>query len=270
MRLVVLGLSLALAGSAPLALAVAQPVSTQPLAPGEVLLEINALGAVSGRADSATLAVSITGAGDTEAAARVATEAKIREVRAALRTLGVADADIRIRPVTTSPSPPMSQGPTGYEANAMTYDMNVVAEDVNMVMPIDEVLPPAASGEASAEITVRNVDRAPAVQRALLDQGVYSAAAGITYELADPGAARREARAQAMRKARADAEAYAASLNMRVVRIVRVSERIGLDMMALMATEPQTVMRMFGRTGMVGPDIQTMVVTGVDFVLAPR
>lgn len=266
MRLVVLGLSLALAGSAPIALAVAQPVTTQPLAAGEVLLEINALGAVSRRADSATLAVSITGAGDTEAAARVATEAKIREARAALRALGVADADIRIRPVTTSPSPPMSPG---YEMNAVAYDMNAVAEE-NMAVPMEEVPPPAASGHASAEIIVRNVDRAMAVQRALLDQGIHSAGTGIIYALADPGAARREARAQAMQKARADAEAYAASLNMRVVRIVRVTERIGLDMMALVATEPQTLMQMFGRSGMMGPDIQTMVVAGVDFVLAPR
>jgi uncharacterized protein YggE len=287
MRLVIIALSLALAGSAPLVAAAAMqsPVSTQPLAAGEVLLETNVLGSVSNRADYATMTVTIAAAGATEAEARAATGTRIREVRAALRALGVADAAITVRPVTTSPTPlPESS----LEAAAMNVAMATenLAMDENATMVMDEnattamvensaiydVRPepaPAASGQARMEIVIRDVDRVTAVQQTLMEHGVYTGGVPV-YMLADAAAARRQARAQAMQKARADAETYAASLDMRVVRIVRITERMGLDMLALLATEPNRLTRLFGGGGLPGPDIQTSVVVGVDFALAPR
>ncbi len=276
MRLVVLGLSLALAGSAPLTFAVAQsPVTTQPLAAGEVLLEVNALGTVTNRADSASLSVSIGGSGDTEAAARTATEAKIREIRGVLRGLGIADADIRVRPVTTGTEPaPTLAGMRSYETNAVAEyeNMAMPMEEGNTAYPMEEQPPsPAAYGQAAVEITVRDVGRVAAVQRTLVERGIFSTGFGVpTYLLADSSAARRAARAQAMQKARSDAEGYAASLNMRVARIVRITERIGLDGLSLFVSEAQSMTRLFVPQMFTGLEVTTMVAVGVDFALVPR
>ena len=186
-------------------------------------------------------------------------------MRAALRRLGVADAAITVRPVATSPTPSpetmldaaamnvaMATETTGMETENMTMVENSTMYDV---MP-EPAPPPAASGQARMEIVIRNFDRVAAVQQTLIEQGIYSGGVPV-YTLADAAAARRQARAQAMRQARADAEAYAASLDMRVVRIVRITERTGLDMLAMLATEPDTLTRMFGSGGVPGPDIQT-------------
>ena len=70
MRLIIAGLTLALAASAPLAASTQAPVTMPPLAPGEVLVEVNALGMVTTRADRATLMLTVSGNGETEAQAR--------------------------------------------------------------------------------------------------------------------------------------------------------------------------------------------------------
>ena len=144
----------------------------------------------------------------------------------------------------------------------MTMDMT----DTNMAEPA-----PSASANAQTEITLRNVDRLPAIQAALMERGIY-AVAGASYALNDDTVPRRQARAQALQKARADAEAYAASLNMRVVRVVRVTERLGLDLLSLAGSEFQIVSQIFSpamfRAG--GGQVPTIVAVGVDFALAPR
>ncbi|HTU10728.1 MAG TPA: SIMPL domain-containing protein [Allosphingosinicella sp.] len=260
MRLFIIGLTMALTTSAPL-VATAQgsgaPVSTQPLASGEVLLEVNALGLVTTRADRATLTFNITGAGESEAAARADAQRNIAEVRALLRAQGVAEADIRVQPVSAYADASLA------EANVMTYDVSE-----NMAMP---VATPSATANAQAEIVIRNVDRVPAIQTALSERGIYTLGGGA-YALNDDSVPRRQARVQALQKARADAEAYAASLNMRVARIVRVTERLGLDLLGLAATESQLVTQLFmsgmARSG--AAEVPTVVAVGVDFALVAR
>jgi len=257
MRLIIIGLTLVLAASQPLAATAQAPVMTQPLAAGEVLLEVNALGFVTTRADRATLGFNITGSGETEAAARAAAERNVAEVRAMLRTQGVADADIRVQPITA-----YADSMVAMEANAMSMDMT----DTNTPEPA-----PSASANAQTEITVRNVDRVPAIQAALMERGFF-AVSGAAYALNDDSVPRRQARAQAVQKARADAEAYAASLNMRVVRVVRVTERLGLDLLTLAGSEIELVTRIFSpltfRAN--GGQVPTVVAVGVDYALAPR
>ena len=70
MRLAVLGLALALTASAPLAVSAQAPVTTQPLANGELLLQLGAIGVETVPADLATLSVTLTGQGETAVAAR--------------------------------------------------------------------------------------------------------------------------------------------------------------------------------------------------------
>ncbi len=260
MRLIIAGLTLALAASAPLAASTQAPVATAPLAPGEVLVEINALGIVSTRADRATLLLTVNGNGETEAQARAEAGRRMSELRTLLRQQGVADADIRALPVTSYATDSMAM------ANAMDamIDSNVMVEE-------EPEPTPSATAAASVEIMFRNVDRVPAIQAELAQRGFFSIQ-GPVYALADDNAPRRRARAQALQNARADAESYAAALDMRIVRVVRVTERLGLDLLGMMASESQAVFNLFSAAGMrpTGPDVQTMVTVGVDYALAPR
>jgi uncharacterized protein YggE len=264
LRLVALGLALALAGTLPAASAAQAPVTTQPLAAGEVLLEVNALGVVTTHADRATLTFGITGSGATEAAARAAAERKIGDVRAMLRRQGVADADIRIGAVNIGGTTVEEQ----LAAAATMAAMNDVAAEVNNTM---ESGPPEdpVSATAMAEVVVRNVDRAAAIQSELAQNGMFALP---TYTLTDDSAPRREARAQALRRAQTDAQSYAAPLHMRVLRVVRITERVGVDMLGMLASEGQTMTRLFQPPSLRthGPDVQTMVVVGVDFALAAQ
>lgn len=274
MRLVVIGLTLALAASGPLSATAQAPVTVQPLAPGEVLLEVNALGFVATRADRATLNFTITGSGETEAAARTAVEQSIGEIRTMLRGQGVTDADIRIQPITTYETSMMSTDMSmPMDANTTMTDMNVAMEADNatdaMAVNMVEAVP-GASANAQTEVVIRNVDRVTAIQSALMERGIF--ATGITYALNDESGPRRQARTQAMQKARADAETYAASLNMRVARVVRVTERLGLDLLGMAANESQMVTQIFSPATMRAnaSQVPTIVVVGVDFALAPR
>ncbi|MEA3014051.1 MAG: uncharacterized protein QOD42_2596 [Sphingomonadales bacterium] len=249
MRLVILGISLALAGSAPLALAVAQPVSTQPLAPGEVLLELSAIGTVTWRADTATLNVMVYGTGATPTEALAAAEALTRRVTDLARANGVAAPDMTVRPVRNNMSIEM-----------MASNTMMMAEDVS----------PSAS--ASIEIRVRNIARLDALAAALssIERATVS---NPVYALSDTAPARREARARALATLRADAEAYAAAANMRVVRIVRITERAGMDFMGLALGNSDLMRRTLGGgsgSDSDDPDVGTFVIVGADFALAPR
>ncbi len=269
MRLLIIGLTLALAASGPLAATAQAPVMTQPLAPGEVLLEVNALGLVTTRADRATMAFAISASGETDAAARTAIQQAIAEIRAMLRSQGVADADIRVQPIAIY----AVETANAVDMNAMVMDANAVDAVVNAAEPMENSLAagPSFSATAQMEVVVRNVDRVAGFQAALTERGIF-ASAGAVYALNDDSVPRRQARQQAMQRARADAETYAASLNMRVARVVRVSERLGLDLIGMAASESQLVAQIFSPAAMRAgsAQVQTMVVVGVDYALAPR
>lgn len=255
MRLVVLGFALALGAALPAA--AETPVTVQPLAAGEVLLEVNALAYVTSRADRATLSVMVTAEGADAPAARRATEAKLARVVAAVRAAGIAAEDIDAGRVTTGVSYGIVSAEIAMAAAARG------AQDANAASP-----PRTASGSATLTIAIRNVDRVETVRDALSANDVESYQPP-DYRLIENGAQRREARTQAMRKARADAESYAAALNMRIVRVVRVTERLGLGGLGLIASEADTVGNLFSRSWRRSPEVDTIVTVGVDFALAP-
>jgi len=229
----------------------ASPVRTHPLAPGELLLEVGGVGFVTARADLATLSVSISTGGASQAAAHRANQADVRRVIEALRGAGVPADAIETR---------------SGEGMMRTFD-------------VTDSTPPPDLAEASAydvstlTIRLRDIDRVADVRAALAAAGADNIS-GPTYTIGDRGPARRRAQAQALAAARADAEAYAAQTNMRIVRVVRVTERVGADIFTLALnnealfrglrnapppTEPQTQ-----------PDIPVIVLLGADFALAPR
>src|SRR5215217_8506235 len=230
------------------------PISLPPLAPGEVLLEVSGAGTVKTPATSATFIVSVATEGESEAAARRSADASIRRVIAAARAAGVAPGDYEASPIENS------EYPVG-DMNAMV--MNVFGESEAGSQP---------SNFASATVTIRmrSAAAAPALAPTLTRiDGVASATP--EYVLDDDTAARRGARADAIRRARADADAYAATLNMRVARVLRITERSGFDPMTMLfSSGSEMERRMEGRErAAIDGQIETSAMVGVDFALAP-
>ncbi len=253
MRLVALRLALALGAALP-APAVAQ-VGVPSLAPGEVLVQTSTLGHIVSAPDRATLSALVSVQGANNEVARQAARAKLARINAALAAAGIAPADI---------------------------DSGSVSIGFNYAELSSELVLAAAAGGwsgnnpgggptamATLRITIRDLGRLAAV-RELLEANDLMVAAPV-YSLADDSAARSAARAQAMQKARAEAETYAASLNMRVGRIMRITERIGLEGLNLLVTDSAAFGRLFTRMWRPSSrEVETMIAVGVDFALAPR
>jgi len=272
MRLVIFGLALALAmpaaaGIPGLSLAAAQsPVSTQPLAAGEVLLETNAMGSVTTRADLATLTIPIDATGATDAAARRQAESAADRIAAAAASAGVSASDITRRPITTGDGAAMAMAMADM---ARTAQQSAYAR--RGATPILPETPgqPSANAHGEIEIRLRDLARLPQLRSALEAAGAAAVPEPI-YTLSDDRAARSEARAQAIAQARANAESYASALGMRVLRIVRVTERVGVDLLGTMFTEGTRMRRMMSGIEGRSPEINTAVALGMDFAMAPR
>ncbi|HEY0114094.1 MAG TPA: SIMPL domain-containing protein [Allosphingosinicella sp.] len=233
----------------------ASPVQTQPLAANEVLLEVNASGIETSRADLATITFRLSGHGSTEAAARADHDAAVRRVREAAGAAGVATADIEVNPASGASA-----------AYATLRDaLNVETR------PAGDGTAPQEEMSSSVEIRLRDMARLDELTRALEAAGAQ-AIGRPSFTVRDDSAARRAARTSALARARADAEAYAASLNMRVARIVRVTERGGMDFMGLVmgAMSGGSQLQIFERMERPGPEVPSLVMIGVDFALAPR
>ena len=259
------------------------PVSTQPLAAGEVLLEVNALGVTLTPADEATVRVQLSSTGATEAEARREHAALVRRLTQVARSAGAAAADIDVGPVTVedlfdfdSLSIEVPDIPSG------SGDDSMQLQDDAPPPPIVRVPVPVPPGQIESEAAERKVARATMVVRlrdpsraaALFEAlGSVQGASALTppeYRLTDDRAARRAARADAIASARADAEAYASALGMRVVRIVRVSERLGIDLLGLGVSEWPQLQEIGMRFMIRDAEVQTFVAVGVDFALAPQ
>lgn len=183
----------------------ASPVATTALAPGEVLLEVSASAIESAPVASATFRVWVQTSGATPAAAEADRDRVIAQVLQAARAVGASREDIIVEPSET-------RVPT-----------SIVPEGTRGSTPA-----PQASVSASVRVTLRNPANFESFSAAVTAAGATTS--GRPDMVAgDDSAARRTARTRALASARADAEAYAAALNMRVGRMVRVTERTGPD-----------------------------------------
>ena len=241
--------------------AAASPVSTQPLAADEVLVELSASGEVVSPADLAIVTIPFTARAATDEAARRGSDAQAARLEAAARAAGAAGDNVEIQP-------PVSMGLMAEFADA-EMDMGFDPESVEV--PEVETSEPGRSYVVSGGMTIRLRDpaRVPELDRALraIDDTFTPE---VLYATSDDRPARRTARAQAIAAARADAEAYAAALGLRVVRVVRVTERLGMDLMSMMFSNPMLATLMEQGSRAQGPDITVRVFVGIDFALAPR
>ena len=263
-----------LVGFAALCLGVSAPAAAQPPAATEVLLEVNAAGTVTSRADLATFRISIQVQGDSADDARRLVAERARRLTAAATSLGVAPSDIETGPVR------IETLQTFDVVDAALADLSAVADTAadraGAAGSRPAVSPPplpnrASTVDASSALVIRlrDLSRDEALGIAIAEiQGGLSIS-GPVYSLSDPRPSRTEARTRALAAARAEAEDYAAALGLRVVRMVRITDRIGTDLLSMMMSES-------GRAAAVslresdGSNVVTVMPIGVDYVLAPR
>ncbi|MCD9098440.1 SIMPL domain-containing protein [Luteimonas fraxinea] len=190
----------------------AQP-ATHHAAPSDgTLLSISAQAEASRAPDIATLSTGVvTQAADANAAMRANAE-QMSKLMGAIKTAGIAERDVQTSGINLSPQyryaenqPPVI---TGYQAS------NTV------------------------NLKVRDIGKLGQVLDALVASGANQIN-GPTFEIEDAEGVQDLARADALKKAQARAEVYAASLGMRVRRIVSISEGGGFQpprpMMAMRA-----------------------------------
>jgi uncharacterized protein YggE len=255
-RLVAAAVALALGAALPLP--AAAQVNTPPLAPGEVLLETGAVGSATVPADLATIHLAFSGTGETNAAAQADLDARYQRIVAAARQSGIPVEAI----TRTAPDGVM---------DIRTFD--VVEEPPPLPEGGAPVPPPVPRRYLSGMAVVRVTNMA---RIAMLPSALEAAAetepgsARPVYSLSDNRAARQVARTQALATVRADAESHAASLGIRVARIVRVTERTGLGLLPQLLSDSPALRRVFSPGPNHDPDITVFVMVGVDFALAPR
>ena len=224
------------------------PVASVPLAAGEMLLELNSMGSATVRADSAEVSIQIALQGSDEADLRRKYDRVVARLRAAASD---------------------SRGELEVQELTSFGDMVVNAVETNMAgFDVVEAGQDEHSGSSGAVIRLRDLSRIEALTRTL--EGIGGVYSDVRYSASDMSAVRRQARDAAIASARTEAESYAASMNMRVSRIARVTERVEADFMALMMGDPALQnLAMSGAPGS-DPNVPAYVRIGVDFILAPR
>ena len=175
--------------------AVAQ--SVDPIPASGAVLSVAAQGRTTRVPDLATIRAGVVAQAPTAAAALADDAARMQRVLAALKKAGIAPRDIATASVGLNPQ--------------YRYVDNQ---------------PPALTGYKatnSVSIRFRDIARAGPILDALVAEGANQID-GPTLSLDDPDAALDEARTDAVKRARARADLYAAAAGLHVVRIVSIAE----------------------------------------------
>jgi uncharacterized protein YggE len=181
----------------------ATPAAAQiTLAPGETLLEIQAVGEASAPADVAMISMGVVSTGSTAREATDANAAQMAAVVAALRRAGVEARFIQTLQINLQPR----------FAHMDASDYQGQAKITGYV------------AQNSVSVTLTRLSIAADVIAAGFAAGANSVN-GPTLGLRDGATALAAARRDAIAKARSEAEAYADGLGLKLARILRVSER---------------------------------------------
>jgi len=176
----------------------ATPTTVEPLVPAQgTVLDVSAEGRTTRVPDLATIRAGVVSQAPTAAAALADNAQRMARVVAALKRAGVAPRDLATANVGLSPQYRYTEGQapaiTGYQAT------NTVS------------------------IRFREVARAGGVLDALVAQGANQID-GPNLSIDKPEAALDEARTDAVKRARARADLYAAAAGMKVVRVISIAE----------------------------------------------
>lgn len=226
--------------------AVAGTVPVTALGPDEVLLELQVTGVSRLPGDIATVSVPVSRTGATPAAARAALAAEIDRIVAAARKAGVAASDVQVSAREDPRTALMGFDP----------DMLMAAEGA--------VIQPRPHSAASlVQITLREPDRFESLRDSI--ETARTTVPGPVYSLRDADRGAREARIDAIRKARAEAEDYAANAGMRVGRLVRIGVHDVSEQWVMVE-----MMRRLSPGGGLPTSVETKVSLSIDYALSPR
>lgn len=251
------------------------PVAVQAAKPAEVILQIEATAQVA--PDRAVVPFTITGTGETEAAARADLAQKEAKFLGALSAKGIDPAKV----TSENAGPGRDQVklvPVEEEAGCAAADAAATAAEAAPVRRRGRV--PRVAGYACPQAYVRvsktwlvtlddpaKIDQLPAMTG---EDGYPTGRLRPVFSQSDLASARKKARVEALAKANADADAYAEALGYRVVRIVRVSNAkpsINLpDMFSFIGN-------MEDRSARMQPSWFTATVTEsvkIEYVIAPK
>lgn len=174
------------------------PTTVEPLVPAQgTILDVSAEGRTTRVPDLATVRAGVVSQAQTAAAALGDNARRMDAVLAALKRAGVAPRDIATATVALSPQYRYTDGQ-----------------------------PPAITGyQATNTVSVRfrDVARSGAVLDALVAQGANQID-GPSLSIDQPDAALDEARTDAVKRARARADLYAAAAGMKVARVISIAE----------------------------------------------
>lgn len=184
-------------------LLVATPLAAQTtVGPGETLLQIQTVGEATTRPDLATISIGVVSTGTTAREATDANATQMAAVVAALRKAGVEARYLRTQQINVQPRFARNS-PSDYEGQAQIT--GYVARN-------------------SVGVTIVELAKAPDIIAAGFGAGANSVN-GPYLALRDNASALAAARRDALAKARVEADAYADGLGMKVVRVLRLSER---------------------------------------------
>jgi hypothetical protein len=179
-------------------LAQSAPTTVEPMIPAQgTILDVNAEGRTTRVPDLATIRAGVVSQAPTAAAALADNAQRMQRVLAAVKRAGVEARDLATANVGLSPQYRYTDGQ-----------------------------PPAITGyQATNTISIRfrDVARAGGVLDALVAQGANQID-GPNLSIDKPEAALDEARTDAVKRARARADLYAAAAGMKVVRVVSIAE----------------------------------------------
>jgi uncharacterized protein len=199
----------ALAASALPGAAMAHDASSGPVvAAGNTVLTLSAEGRSTRKPDLATFSAGVNSSGKTAGEALAKNAADMNRVIAALKRAGIAERDIQTSNLSLNPVyADMSRQPSN---------------------PLEQLVPPIIGYQVNNTITVRQ--RNLAEYGRVIDTLVANGANQVNgpgFEMDNPEAAMDEARAEAMKKARARANLYASAAGLKVVRVLSISESGG-------------------------------------------
>jgi uncharacterized protein YggE len=230
----VLGVSAAAAQSVPIA-----------LAPDEVLLNVEAEGVSRTRPDVMEITAAVVTTGRSAREALAANSALASRLIEAVRGHGVEARDVQTAELAVDPQFDRSDGEREDRRPRITG--YIVRNRL--------------------QLRLRDLTKAPQIVDSLFTAGANEVR-GPIFSLSDPRPAQSRARRAAVEAAREEASAYAEALNMRITRVLRVSERGNFDVEhgdRIVVTGAR-----IAATPIEPGEIRTNVRIWVDFAMTPK
>jgi uncharacterized protein len=218
------------------------------VAPGEVVMKVEAEGIHWARPDVMTISAGVVTTGHTAREAMRANAVLATKLIEAVRAGGVEPSEVRTEELSVKPT--IDEGDRD-RAEREEREPRITGYVATNRVSID----------------LRDLRRAPDILDALTGAGANNVS-GPHFSLSEPAPAIREARRKAVEEANLEARTYAEALNMRIVRVLRVSERGDPD------EEGGQFITVTGsripRTPIEPGEIATKVTVWIDYAMVPR